>query len=270
VRPFVKKGKKNDAVDAAALCVAGSRPEIQLVPIKSVEQQAVLALHAARSLLVKQQTMVANAIRGLAGELGLVVPQGLHRLEGLMAQATAEASIPAAGCQALALLHEQLQMTAERITMLEEQIVAHARQDARAKRLATIPGVGPITASLIVATVGDNISAFKSARRFAAWLGLVPQQRSTGGKPRLGRITKAGNAEIRRLLVLGATSMVGRAPSWNSAAGLWVRGVLVRRPVRLATVALANKMARIAWALLTRNEVYRAQGRAEVAAGAAA
>ena len=148
--------------------------------------------------------------------------------------------------------------------------MVHARQDASARRLATIPGIGPITASLVSATVGDNIGAFKSARSFAAWLGLVPRQRSTGGKPRLGRITKAGNAEIRRLLVLGATSMVRRAEIWNNALGRWVQGVLVRRPVRLVTVALANKMARIAWALLTRNDVYRAQGRAKVAAGAAA
>src|SRR6478736_2064707 len=136
----------------------------------------------------------------------------------------------------------------------------------RMKPRATIPGIGPITASLIAATVGD-IGMFKSARHFAAWLGLVPRQYSTGGKTRLGRITKTGNREIRKLLVLGATSMVYRAPQWNSAAGLWFRGVLERRPVRLATVALANKMARIAWALMTRKEVYQAKGR--VAATAA-
>ena len=270
VKPFVKRGKKNDAADAAALCVAGSRPEIQFVPIKSVQQQAVLTLHAARSLLVKQQTMLANAIRGLASEFGLVVPQGRRRLEELLAQVTAEASIPAEGRQALTMLHEQLQATEERIAMLEAQIVADARQDTRARRLATIPGIGPITASLIAATLGDNSAAFRSARHFAAWLGLVPRQHATGGKPRLGRITKAGNAEIRRLLVLGATAMVRRAETWNSAAGIWLRGVLARRPVRLTTVALANKMARIAWALLTHNDVYRAQGRFKVAAGAAA
>ena len=148
-------------------------------------------------------------------------------------------------------------------------IVAHARQDDAARRLATIPGVGPITASLIAATVGD-IGAFKNARHFAAWLGLVPRQRSTGGKIRLGRITKTGNREIRRLLVLGATSMVYRAEHWNSAAGAWTRGILERRPVRLVTVALANKMARIAWALMTRKEVYRAKGRVAAAAEAVA
>ena len=149
---------------------------------------------------------------------------------------------------------------------LEAEIVAHARQDATARRLATIPGIGPITASLIAATVGDDIGLFKSARHFAAWLGLVPRQHSTGGKTRLGRITKAGNREIRKLLVLGATSMVHRAAQWNSAAGAWLRGVLERRPARLATVALANKMARIAWAVMTRNEAYRAKGRVAAAA----
>jgi transposase len=270
VRPFVKRGKKNDAVDAAALCVAGTQPEMRFVPIKSEAQQAVLALHAARTLLVKQQTMMANAIRGLAGEFGLVVPQGLRRIEELMAEVMAEVRMPAEGQQALQELHAHLQATAKRIAALEERIIGHARQDATARRLATIPGIGPITASLLAATVGDHIGAFRSARHFAAWLGLVPRQHSTGGKPRLGRITKAGNAEIRRLLVLGATAMVRRAETWNSAAGLWVRGVLARRPARLATVALANKMARIAWAVMTRDEAYRAQGRAEAAAGVAA
>jgi len=147
--------------------------------------------------------------------------------------------------------------------------VAHARRDDTARRLATIPGIGPITASLIAATVA-GIGAFQSARHFAAWLGLVPRQHSTGGKTRLGRITKAGNREIRRLLVLGATSMVYRASAWNSAAGAWTRGVLERRPVRLVTVALANKMARIAWAVMTRKEVYHAKGRVAATAEALA
>jgi error-prone DNA polymerase len=133
--------------------------------------------------------------------------------------------------------------------------------DETARRLATVPGIGPVTASLIAATVGGNIGAFPSARHFAAWLGLVPRQHSTGGRTRLGRITKAGNREIRTLLVLGATSMAHRAGVWNSAAGAWLRELLERRPVRLATVALANKMARIAWALMARKEVYRPTGR---------
>jgi error-prone DNA polymerase len=214
--------------------------------------------------------MLANALRGLAGEFGVTVPRGLHKLEELAALVSAEEGIPAAGRQAMAELHAHGRAVAGRVATLEERIVRHARQDATARRLATIPGIGPITASLIAATVGDHVGAFRSARHFAAWLGLVPRQHSTGGRTRLGGITKAGNAEIRRLLVLGATSMVWRATCWDSKAGLWVRGVLARRPVRLVTVALANKLARIAWALMTRGEVYQAQGRAPAAAAAVA
>jgi transposase len=147
----------------------------------------------------------------------------------------------------------------EGIESFEAKIVAHARSDEGARRLATIPGIGPIGASLIAASVVD-FGLFKTARQFAAWLGLVPRQSSTGGKTRLGRITKAGNREIRTLLVLGATSMVYRADGWNSAVGAWLRGLLERRPTRLVTVALANKMARIAWAVMTRKEVYHPKG----------
>jgi error-prone DNA polymerase len=260
VTPFVKRGKKNDAADAAAICAAASRSDARFVSAKSLVQQGTLALHSVRSLLVKQQTMLANAMRGLATEFGLTVPQGIGKLGELITLVDAEEAFPEQARQAFRGLLDQCQMLAESIETFEAEIVAHARHDETARRLATIPGVGPITASLIAATVAD-IGVFKSARHFAAWLGLVPRQHSTGGKIRLGRITKTGNREIRRLLVLGATSMVYRAPQWNSAAGAWTRRVLQRRPVRLVTVALANKMARIAWALMTRNEVYHAKGR---------
>ena len=271
VRPFVKPGRKNDAADAAALCEAARRPDVKFVPVKGLEQQGTLTLHTARALLIKQQTMLANALRGLAAEFGLVVPLGFGKLTELVAQVEAEASVPEAARQALRALHAQLGAVREAAAALEAPIVAHARHDETARRLATIPGVGPITASLIAATVTD-VGLFGSARHFAAWLGLVPRQHSTGGKPRLGRITKAGNPEIRTLLVLGATSMVRRAGQWNGAAGAWVRGVLARRPARLATVALANKIARIAWALMAHKEDYRPGGRAAaaVAAGATA
>jgi error-prone DNA polymerase len=245
VRPFVKKGKKNDAADAAAICEAASRPDVRFVPIKSLEQQGVLALHSARSLLVKQQTMLANAVRGLAAEFGLTVPLGMGKLTELKQLVDVDKTVPKAARQAVGGLLDQGRWLAESIKTFEAEIVAHARRDDVARRLATIPGIGPITSSLIAATVAD-IGVFQSARHFAAWLGLVPRQHSTGGKTRLGRITKTGNREIRRLLVLGATSMVRRVAGWNSAAGVWTRGVLQRRPVRLVTVALANKMARIA------------------------
>ena len=259
VKPFVKKGKKNDAADAAAICEAASRPDVKFVPAKSVEQQGILALHAARSLLVKQQTMLANGMRGLATEFGITVPKGIHKLDELMAVVDADEIMPQQAKQAITGLHDYCTNLSEGIETFEAEIVAHARRDETARRLATIPGIGPITASLIAATVGD-ITLFKTARQFAAWLGLVPRQSSTGGKTRLGRITKTGNREIRKLLVLGATSMVYRANGWNSAVGAWLRSVLERRPVRLVTVALANKMARIAWAVMTRKEVYRPKG----------
>src|SRR4051794_9503045 len=271
VRPFVKKGRKNDAADAAALCVAGTRPGTRFVPIKSVEQQAVLALHAAGSLLVKRQTMLANALRGVAGEFGVTVPPGSARARGARGPGRRRGGHPGGGPAGHGgAARARPSGGAGRVATLEERIVRHARQDATARRLATIPGLGPITASLIAATVGDHVGAFRSARHFAARLGLVPRQHSTGGRTRSGGITEAGNAEIRRLLVLGATSMVWRATCRDSKAGLWVRGVLARRPLRLVTVALANKLARIAWALMTRGEVYQAQGRAPAAAAAVA
>jgi transposase len=269
VRPFVKRGKKNDAADAAAICAAASRPDAKFVAAKGLEQQSVLALHSARTLLVKQQTMLANALRGLAAEFGLIAPKGMNKLEDLNALVEADEAFPEQVRQVFTGLLGHCRATADRVAALEAEIVAHARQDDTARRLATIPGIGPITASLVAATVGDGIVAFKSARHFAAWLGLVPRQHSTGGRIRLGRITKTGSREIRRLLVLGATSMVYRAAQWNSVAGAWTRGILERRPVRLATVALANKMARIAWALMTRKEVYQAKGRGAAAAEAA-
>jgi transposase len=269
VKPFVKKGKKNDAADAAAICAAASRPDAKFVPAKTVQQQGILALHTARSLLVKQQTMLANAMRGLATEFGVTVPKGMRKLDELMALVDADDTIPEQAKQAIAGLHDYCNDLSEGIETFEAGIVAHARTDEGARRLATIPGIGPITASLIAATVVD-ISLFKTGRQFAAWLGLVPRQNSTGGKTRLGRITKAGNQEIRKLLVLGATSMVHRADGWNSATGAWLRTILERRPVRLVTVALANKMARIAWAVMTRKEVYRPKGGVAVAAQATA
>ena len=192
---------------------------------EGLQQQGTLALHTTRALLVKQQTMLANALRSLAAEFGLVGPLGFGKLNELVAQVAAEAGVPEAARRALQALHGQFHAARDASAKLEAAVVAHARQDETARSLATIPGVGPITASLIAATIVD-VGLFKSARHFAAWLGLVPRQHSTGGKARLGRITKAGNQQIRTLLVLGATSMARRAGRWNSAVGAWVRGVL--------------------------------------------
>src|SRR5271165_7117275 len=212
VKPFVKKGKKSDAADAAAICEAASRPDAKFVPVKTVEQQGILGLHAARSLLVKQQTMLANAMRGLATEFGVTAPKGIRKLDELMTLVDEDENIPKQAKQAkqaITGLHDYCNDLSEGIETFEAEIVTHARTDETARRLATIPGIGPITASLIAATVVD-ISLFKTARQFAAWLGLVPRQNSTGGKTRLGRITKTGNREIRKLLVLGS-----RLPSFS-------------------------------------------------------
>jgi error-prone DNA polymerase len=213
--------------------------------------------------------MLANAMRGLATEFGITVPKGIRKLDELMILVDTDEIIPTQAKQAITGRHDYYKDLSEGIETFEAEIVAHARHNETARRLATIPGIGPITASLIAATVVD-ISLFKTARQFAAWLGLVPRQNSTGGKTRLGRITKTGNREIRKLLVLGATSMVYRADGWNSAVGGWLRNILERRPVRLVTVALANKMARMVWALMTRKEVYRPKGGVAAVAQAAA
>jgi error-prone DNA polymerase len=225
-------------------------------------------LHSVRSLLIKQRTMLVNAMRGLATEFGMVVPKGISKVKELLELVSANEDLPRSAAQAIRELSDQCTSVSEAIETFEAEIVHHARSNEGARRLATIPGVGPVTASLLAATVSD-MTVFASARHFAAWLGLVPRQNSTGGKSRLGRITKAGHSEIRRMLVLGATSMVFRAEKWNSALGAWTRSALRRRPVRLVTVALANKIARIAWALMTRNDVYRPAGRVAVTAQAA-
>jgi error-prone DNA polymerase len=180
VKSFVKKGKKNDAADAAAICEAASRPDARFVPAKTVQQQGILALHAARSLLVKQQTMLANAMRGLATEFGVTVPQGIRKLDELMTLVDEDENIPKQAKQAITGLHRYCNDPSEGIETFEAEIVMHARTDEAADRLATIPGIGPITASLIAATVVD-IGLFKTARQFGAWLGLVPRQNSTGG-----------------------------------------------------------------------------------------
>ena len=267
VRPFVKRGRKNDAVDAAAICAAAARPDARFVPLKSEAQQAVLALHGVRALLVKQRTALGNAMRGLAAEFGVVAPKGMARLDALVTAVEEGEAVPAQARRAMRALREVLTELDRRAAALEAEIVEHARHDMRARLLATIPGIGPLTASLISATVTD-IGQFKSARHFAAWLGLVPRQNSTGGKTRLGRITKSGNPVIRSSLVLGATAMVYRAEQWRSAVGAWVRSLLARRPAKLVAVALAGKLARIAWAVMTRGTAHHTAGHAAGAAAA--
>jgi transposase len=259
VKPYVKRGK-TDAADAEAICEAVTRPVMRQVPVKSAGQQALLMLHRVRDLLVRQRTALLNATRGHMAEFGLVVPQGRRRVGELMALALDEgdAVLPAPARQALCELAAALEGLDRRIEQVEAAILAWHKGCDASRRLAAIPGIGPITASAIVATVGDA-RQFDSARHFAAWLGLVPKQNSSGGKQRQGGISKQGDHYLRRLLVVGATAVIrfARGPAGATPSAVWARALLERRPARLVTVALANKTARIVWAVLTRGEAYR-------------
>ena len=258
VKPYVRRGK-NDATDAEAICEAVTRPNMRFVPIKTEEQQAALMLHKARELLVRQQTMLVNARRAHMAELGMVAPLGRGKVKDIIAviEDSEDESIPDLAKAALKPLATQLRANEDATAALDAEIKAWHKNNAASQRLATIPGVGFLTASAIAATVPDP-SFFKSGREFSAWLGLVPRQNSSGGKERLGRISKQGNPYIRRLLVIGATSMLRYARAKTAPGADWVNGLLERRPPRLVTVAMANKTARIAWVLMSREETYRA------------
>ena len=258
VKPYVRRGK-NDATDAEAICEAVTRPNMRFVPIKTEEQQAALMLHKARELLVRQQTMLVNALRAHMAELGMVAPLGRGKVKDIIAviEDSEDESIPDLAKAALKPLATQLHANEDATAALDAEIKAWHKNNAASQRLATIPGVGFLTASAIAATVPDP-SFFKSGREFSAWLGLVPRQNSSGGKERLGRISKQGNPYIRRLLVIGATSMLRYARAKTAPGADWVNDLLGRRPPRLVTVAMANKTARIAWVLMSREETYRA------------
>ncbi len=257
VKAYVKRGK-NDAVDAAAICEAVTRPHMRFVPVKSAQQQAVLVVHRVRDLAVRQRTMLINALRGLMAEFGVVAPRGRQRLGELVAvlEDPCESRIPAAARAPLLELVGAIAALEPRIARSEKAIAAMAGTDPVARRLMTVPGIGPITASALAASVGDP-RRFRNGRHFAAWIGLVARQNSTAGRTRLGRISKMGDRYLRRLLVLGATASLRRLQQGQTPLAAWVRSLLARRPARLVTVALANKMARIAWAVMARGTAYR-------------
>ena len=257
VKPYVKRGK-TDAADAAAICEAVTRPTMRFVAIKTPDQQALLSQHRARQLMIGQRTQLSNMIRGLIGEFGCIVAKGLNHITAF-AEALRSGEGPsllATAQDVIVSLCEQLLALHQRIRMLEKKIFAASRKDARVRLLETIPGIGPVTASAIVATVGTP-DQFRTGRAFAAWLGLTPLNRSSGGKERLGRISKMGDRYLRRLLVAGMTSRVRAARARPDRVEPWLASLLERKPVRLATVAMANKAARIVWAVLTRNEPYK-------------
>jgi transposase len=254
--PYVKRGK-TDAADAEAIAEAVTRPTMRFVPVKTADQQSALMMHKTRDLLVRQRTVLINALRGHMGELGIVVPQGAQKVPGLVeALRAAGQEVPEVARRALDMLVDQLGFVEIGIRKAEAGILAWHRADGASRRLATIPGIGPITASAIAATVPDA-GQFRSGRQFAAWLGLTPKPRSSGGKERLGRISREGNGYIRRLLVTGMTAVL-RYTRTNRERNPWVAGLLERKPARLVSVALANKTARIAWAVLARGQTYAA------------
>ena len=257
VKPYVKRGK-NDAADAEAICEAVPRPTMRFVPVKSAEAQSILMVHRTRDLLVRQRTMLVNALRGHLAELGIVAAQGIAKVTQLAAIVFDEddGRLPILARQALQALVTQIRDVQARIRTLETELVAWCRRDDASRRLATIPGVGPITATAMAATVTDP-SCFSSGRQLAAWLGLVPRQNSSGGKQRLGGISKQGDRYLRRPLVVGARTVIRYARSQAPVGVPWIVALLGRRPALVAAVALANKMARIAWAILARGEVYR-------------
>ena len=257
VKPYVKR-QKNDMADAEAICEAAQRPSMRFVPVKTEEQQANGVVFRARDLLVRQRTQCINALRGHLSEYGYVFPQGITHADAVIAHVEdPDSSVPESARAVLKVLIGTFQALEAQIQALEAEITQRAKADPVARRLMTIPGIGPIAATAITALVPAP-EGFRAGRDFAAWLGLTPLQKSTGGKQKLGAISKMGERTIRRLLILGASAVVRWAGQRGTPAGSWLARMLARKPKMLVTVALANKTARIVWALLVKGGVYRA------------
>lgn len=264
VKPFVKRAK-NDRNDAEAICEAAGRPGMRFVPVKSAAQQAQGMVLKVRETLVGQRTQLVNTLRGHAAEFGVIAAKGIGRIASLLAAIEAEAALPPEAKEMLALLGQEIEHCDTRIREIEAKLTAMHKANAISQLLATIPGIGPIIALTLAIDVDPT--AFKSGRHLAAWLGLTPKEHSTGGKQRMGGISRAGHERLRQLLVTGATCVIKVASRpGNKLATEWLLKLLQRRPRKLAAVALANKMARTAWAMMTSGEAYRRQP----AAGSAA
>ena len=257
VKPFVKR-QKNDAADAEAICEAAQRPTMRFVVPKSEQTQAAGLVFRARDLLVKQRTQIINALRGHLAEFGIVAAKGPARVPQLMrAVGDPDEPIPELARPVLQMLIETLRGLDEQIARLDHEIAQRAKENEAARRLMTIPGVGPVTA-VALAALAPPAETFKHGRDFAAWVGLTPLQRSTGGKQKLGATSRMGERTLRRLLIIGANSVLVQVARHGAPAGSWIARMVARKPPMLVRVALANKMARIVWALLARGEVYRA------------
>ena len=256
VKPYVKRGK-NDAADAEAICEAVTRPTMRFVPIKAQDTQALALMHRLRAQFVGQRTGMLNALRAGMAEFGIVTNQGLGGATEILRIASGDDDrLPTMIRDVYRSLADAIRGVEARLVILDGQIAASTQFDDTCKRLSTVPGVGPVTSTTIIALAGD-VSRFPSSRDFAAWLGLTPRQNSTGGKARLGRITKAGDQTLRTLLVLGAFSVIKRARIAPEKASPWLMALMGRRPPLVVAVALANKMARVIWAILTRGGCFR-------------
>lgn len=257
MKPFVKH-QKNDAADAEAICEAALRPTMRFVPVKSEETQGAAMVFRVRELLIRQRTQAINALRGHLSEFGQVVPQGAANASKLVAIINdPESGLPAEATATLQVLIGTLAQLEAQIAELDARIARCAKENDIARRLMTVPGIGPLIATAI-ATLAPPPETFRKARDFAAWLGLVPRQHSTGGKQRLGATTKMGERSLRRLLIIGANSVIIKLRTHCEAQpGTWLGNLLTRKPPMLVRVALANKMARIVWALMARGGVYQ-------------
>ncbi len=257
VKPYVKRNK-NDAADAEAICEAVQRPTMRFVPIKTPEQQSVLMVHRTRQLFVRQRTSLINAMRAHMAEFGIVAGIGRNGVEKLLELISKgeDERIPPVARECLMALAAQLELVKRQILEADRRVLAWHRTSKTSKRLEAIPGVGPLVATALVASIPDP-HVFRSGRDLSAWIGLVPKQNSTGGKERLGSISKAGNRYLRQLLVVGALSVIRRAKQLGYTRHPWLVRLMQRRSTKVAAIALANKIARIAWAMMARNESYR-------------
>jgi transposase len=253
VKPYVKRGK-NDAADAEALCEAMSRPTMRFVPVKTADQQGALMLMGLRDRLIRNRTQLSNALRGYAAEFGLTAAKGMAHLDPLLGRIQADESLPALARELFAVQAEEYQQLQAQIDSIDAKLAAWHKADECSRRLAKIPGVGPIVAALLqMKTPAPQL--FRSGRQFAAWIGLTPKDHSTAGKVRLGVITRAGDEALRSVLVSGATAVIQHVRRGGRAEP-WIVELLKRKPPKLAAVALANKTARIAWKLMVTGESY--------------
>jgi transposase len=256
VTPFVKRSK-NDRIDAEAIAEAAQRPSMRFVPVKSAAAQADAMILSVRELLVKQQTQLVNAVRGHAAEFGVIAGKGTSHVEALLERVAADPAVPAAAQAMFAALGAALVDVSARIAALDRKLAGLHKANPVSQQLVDVPGIGPVSALTLALTV--DARQFRSGRHFAAWLGLTPKQHSTGGKHRLGKISREGNERLRQLLVLGATSVVRQVKPEHGRGSAWLQALVQRRPRKVAAVALANKMARVVWAMMTSGEAYRAQ-----------